>query len=318
MISLVRAKMKTNDTGKKERRFKRLLTGFQIRRDLAKAPKCFLISASSLFTFIIKTPDINLSLILTGFSVFILACGAATFNSYQDRRLDFQMQRTKNRPLPSKKISLQQTLVQAVFLIFIGMTGLYLVDFSAALPLLGGLAILSYNFIYTPLKTKSMLAILPGAVCGVLPPCIGWLAAGGKPDSITLWSIMAMFGLWQLPHYWLVLLHHRQDYNHSNIPNMLNIFSVHQLKKVLFNWVVVFATMSLALPVSNAIVTSAACLLLLLNAGYLIGNFAYQFFIKSGPHNYKNLLIHLNASMFFVMCLGALDRLILFAPVFYR
>ena len=310
--------MKTNYTDKQERLFKRLLTGCQIRLDLAKAPKCFLISVSSLFTFIIKTTDINLSLILTGFSVFILTCGGATLNNYQDRHLDLQMQRTQNRPLPSQKISHRETLVQAVFLIFLGMVGLYLIDAYIPLPLLGAAAILSYNFIYTPLKTKSMLAIFPGAVCGMLPPCIGWLAAGGNIDSLTLWSVMAMFGLWQLPHYWLILLHHRQDYHHSKIPNMLNIFSVPQLRKILFVWVVVFAVMSFALPMSNAIVTDAACLLLLFNAGYLTGNFAYQFFVKSGSYNYKNLLVHLNVSIVFVMFLGALDRLILFSPILFK
>ncbi len=284
----------------------------KIRFDLAKAPKCFLISVSSLFASIIKTPDINLSLILTGLSVFALASGAATFNNYQDRHLDFQMQRTRNRPLPSKKISPRQTLVQAVFLISLGMAGLYLVDTSAALPLLGAVAIVAYNFIYTPLKTKSMLAIFPGAVCGMLPPCIGWLAAGGKIDSITLWSIMAIFGLWQLPHFWLILLLYPQDYVRAKVPNMLGLFSVHQLRKVLFHFVVVFAITTLTLPFFNAIVTGIASWLMLLNAYFLVGNFAYQFFFTAQNDNYKSLLVHLNASLVFMMCLGALDRLILF------
>lgn len=288
------------------------VAGLKIRLDLAKAPKSFLISVSSLFTFIIKTPEINFYLILTGLSVFLLASGAATFNNYQDRHLDFQMQRTQHRPLPSRQISLRQTFVQAIFLISLGMAGLYLVDASAALPILGAVAIVMYNFIYTPLKTKSMLAILPGAVCGMLPPCIGWLAAGGKIDSITLWSIMAIFGLWQLPHFWLILLLYPQDYVRSQVPSMLGLFSVHQLRKVLFNFVMVFAITTLTLPFFNAIVTGIARWLMLLNAYFLVFNFAYQFFFKAKNYNYKSLLVHLNASLVFMMSLGALDRLILF------
>ncbi len=308
--------MKTNNTSNKGASAERLLTHLKIRFVLAKAPKSFLISASALFAFIIKAPDISFISVWTGISVFVLACGAATLNNYQDRYLDSKMQRTQNRPLPAGKISVRQTLVQAVFLILIGLAGLYLVDASAGLPLLGTLAILCYNFIYTPLKTKSMLAIFPGAVCGMLPPCIGWLAAGGTIDSITLWNIMAIFGLWQLPHYWLVLLLHPQDYMHSKAPSMLSLFSASQLRKVLFNWVMVFAIMTLALPLLNAIVTDVVRWLILLNALYLVCNFAYQFFLKTEHYNYKSLLVHLNAALVCMMSLGAVDRLILFYPRF--
>jgi len=308
--------MKTNNTSNKGASVERLLTHLKIRFVLAKAPKSFLISASALFAFIIKSPGISFIPVLTGISVFVLACGAATLNNFQDRHLDSKMQRTQNRPLPSRRISVRQTLVQAILLILLGMTGLYSVDVSGKLPLLGAVASLCYNFIYTPLKTKSMLAIFPGAVCGMLPPCIGWLAAGGEIESITLWSIMAMFGLWQLPHYWLILLLHPQDYIRSKMPNMLSLFSASQLRKVLFNWVMVFAIMTLALPLLNVIVTDIARWLILLNALYLVCNFTYQFFLKTEHYNYKFLLVHLNASLVFMMSLGAVDRLILFYPRF--
>lgn len=287
-----------------------------MRLALAKAPKSFLISASAVFAYIVQRAEINVSMILTGCSVFVLACGAATFNNYQDRHLDFQMQRTRNRPLPSGKMSPRRTIVQAGFLVFLGLAGLYRLDASLKLPLLGVLAIVSYNFIYTPLKTRSMLAILPGAICGMLPPCIGWLAAGGRIDSITLWSILALFGLWQLPHFWLILLLYPRDYKDSNMPNLLNIFSVAQVRNVLFTWVMVFAIMTLSLPLSNAVVTGIVRWLLLLNAAGLIANFTYQFFIKAEQYNYKRLLLHLNASLVLMMCFGALDRLILFYPRF--
>ena len=202
-------------------------------------------------------------------------------------------------------------------MVFLGLAGLYRIDASVRLPLLGAVAIVSYNFIYTPLKTKSMLAILPGAVCGMLPPCIGWLAAGGKIDSITLWSIMALFGLWQLPHFWLILLLYPQDYKGSNVPNLLNVFSVDQIRKVLFNWVMVFAVMTLSLPLSNAVVTGIVRWLMVLNAACFVSNFAHQFFLRTEQYNYKTLLVHLNASLIFMMCLGALDRLILFYPRFF-
>ena len=306
--------MKNSSNISQVRTVRGLWAALRLRLILAKAPKSFLISISAVFAYVIKTADIKFSMILTGCSVFALACGAATFNNYQDRHLDFQMQRTRQRPLPSGKISARQTMGQAIFLMALGLAGLYQIDNSLRLPLLGAAAIVSYNFIYTPLKTKSMLAILPGAVCGMLPPCIGWLAAGGKIESTTLWSIMALFGLWQLPHFWLILLLHPQDYLDSNMPNLLNIFTVAQVRKVLFHWVMVFAVMSFSLPLANVVVTDMVHWLLALNAVVLVSHFAYQFFVKTAPYNYKTLLVHLNAALILMMGLGALDRLILFYP----
>ncbi len=300
------------DMTQKTQTASRFMAGVKVRLELAKAPKSLLISVSSLFTFIIKTPEINPQLILTGLSVFVLASGAATLNNYQDRHLDSQMQRTRNRPLPSSRISPRQTIIQAVFLLSLGLAGLSLAVASPALPLLGAAAIVAYNFIYTPLKTISLLAILPGAVCGMLPPCIGWLAAGGKMDSITLWSIMAIFGLWQLPHFWLILLLHPEDYVRSKVPSMLHLFSPEELRKVLFNIVMVFAISTLTLPLFNAIVTGIARWFILLNAYVLVGNFAYQFFFKAQRDSYKSLLVHLNAALVLMMSLGALDRLLLY------
>ncbi len=291
-----------------------LMTGLRLRLFLAKAPKSLLIAVSAVFAYLVKTSDVTFSMIVTAGSVFALACGAATLNNYQDRHLDFQMQRTRHRPLPAGKISLRQTIGQAVLLIVLGLFGLYRIDHSLGLPLLGAVAIVSYNFIYTPLKTRSMLAILPGAVCGTIPPCIGWLAAGGGIESVTLWSIMALFGLWQLPHFWLVLLLYPQDYKNSNIPNLLNIFSIAQVRNVLFTWVMVFAVMTLSLPLLNAVVTDMVHWFMAMNAVGLVGHFAYQFFLKKGQYNYKTLLVHLNASLILMMGLGALDRLILFYP----
>ena len=127
---------------------------------------------------------------------------------------------------------------------------------------------------------------------------------------------MALFGLWQLPHFWLILLMYPRDYEGYRIPNLLNVFSDNQIRKVLFHWVVVFAVMTLFLPLSNAVVTGIVGRLLVLNAMCLVGNFAYQFFIRTGRYNYKNLLVHLNASLILIMGLGVLDRLILFYPRF--
>ena len=82
-------------------------------------------------------------------------------------------------------------------------------------------AVILYNGVYTPLKKKSVLAIIPGAFCGALPPYIGWLSGGGGVISYTAVLLIVLFVLWQIPHYLLVLLTFKDDYEKSSLPNFL-------------------------------------------------------------------------------------------------
>ena len=113
------------------------------------------------------------------------------------------------------------------------------------LPMAGLLGVCFYNLIYTPLKRRTILAIVPGAVCGVLPILMGWMAAGGGLASPKVWILVVIFGVWQLPHFWLVVLANRRDYRSSGIPNMLGILSVRQLRKLVFVWVGSFVVLTL-------------------------------------------------------------------------
>lgn len=233
-------------------------------------------------------------------AVFLLAAGSAALNNFQDREIDKKMRRTWDRPIPKGKVHLNFVLILSSILIAIGLSWLFLIRNSFLIQFLGIAAVILYNFVYTPLKNKTTLAVFPGALCGMIPPLLGFLAAGGTIESARIWSLMIIMGIWQIPHFWLVLLCHMEDYNDSETKSMLKIFSVKQLGNILFVWVCVFAVMSLSVPLFRIVVKEYSFWFIFLNAVGLILGFSINLFI-SIKHNYRYLFIHLNLAVFFLM-----------------
>lgn len=142
--------------------------------------------------------------------VALATAGALALNQYLEREVDGIMTRTRRRPIPSGRLTPGQALTFGIFLLLAGLG--HLAWWVGLLPAsLTAFSAAAYLFLYTPLKTRSYLATLVGAIPGGLPALIGWTAATG---SISLGGI-ALFGmafLWQLPHVlalsWLL----REDY----------------------------------------------------------------------------------------------------------
>lgn len=157
---------------------------------------------------------LNISgLIKTLIGTLLVASGTATLNQYIERVWDGQMRRTANRPLPAGRIGAGEALVFGVILSVAG--GLYLT--LAVNWLAGALAVatlLSYLFIYTPLKRKSALCTLLGAFPGAMPTLIGWAGAVGRIDD-QAWFLFAILFLWQFPHFLAIALMYRDDYGRA-------------------------------------------------------------------------------------------------------
>ena len=147
----------------------------------------------------------------TAAGVFFLAGGAAALNQFQERRTDALMPRTRKRPLPSHDLRSRTALFAALLMIAGGLV--LLASFTGWLPaLLGLMNVVLYNLIYTNLKRRTFLAVIPGGLVGAVPPLIGFTAAGGSlfaPQALFLAGFMFM---WQLPHFWLLLSSYRLEY----------------------------------------------------------------------------------------------------------
>lgn len=143
------------------------------------------------------------------------AGGTLALNQYIERDVDARMKRTRLRPLPDGR--LQPT---EAFCFGVAITGgglLYLVLFANLLSaFLTAISVASYLFLYTPLKRKTSLCSLVGAVPGALPPVIGWAAARGEL-GLEAWVLFAIMFLWQIPHSLAIARLYRDDYAQAGI-----------------------------------------------------------------------------------------------------
>lgn len=152
----------------------------------------------------------GLRLLCTLLGTALVAAGTSALNQYLERDLDAKMTRTRNRPLPAGRMAPRQALIFACSITLIGLIGLALtVNLLTA-----GLAAAThvfYIFVYTPLKQKTSLSTLVGAVPGALPPVGGW-AAARNDLSIEAWVLFAILFLWQLPHVLAISWLYSEDY----------------------------------------------------------------------------------------------------------
>ena len=154
-----------------------------------------------------------LSLVHTLVGTVLVASGAATLNQLIELRFDRQMRRTARRPLVSRRIEPSHALWFGASLSIFG--AVYLgVTTNALASLLSILTLLGYLFLYTPLKRKTPLCTLIGAVPGATPPLIGWAAARGCLDT-NAWLLFAIVFLWQFPHFMAIAWMYREDYSRA-------------------------------------------------------------------------------------------------------
>jgi protoheme IX farnesyltransferase len=140
----------------------------------------------------------------------LCAGGANAANQWLEVRGDAQMERTRTRPLPTGKISLWQAFSVAVALTIAGPVLLAVTTNWLA----AGLAVAAaavYVLVYTPLKTRTSFCTLVGALCGALPPMLGWAAATGTLGA-GAWILGATLFAWQIPHFLALAWLHRVDY----------------------------------------------------------------------------------------------------------
>ena len=156
-----------------------------------------------------------LGLLHTILGTGLIASGTAALNQWYERDADRHMRRTSDRPIPSGRVTPRRALLFAVALSLAGFADLWLgVNLLAAL--LGLFTLLSYLFLYTPLKSRSWLSTTIGAFPGAMPPMIGFAAAHGSITS-EAWVLFAILFLWQFPHFYSIAWMYRDDYARAGI-----------------------------------------------------------------------------------------------------
>ncbi|HSD21778.1 MAG TPA: heme o synthase [Anaeromyxobacter sp.] len=196
---------------------------------------------------------------LTVLATAAVVGAANALNCWLERDIDALMRRTRDRPLPAGRVDPFTALALGIMVPVFALPVLALVanPLTAALAFV---ALVTYVAIYTPMKQRSTLALLVGAVPGAIPPLMGWTAVTGRLDAGGL-ALFALLFAWQLPHFLAVSLYLREDYARGG----LRVFSLVHGERATRAWIAVTAI--LLVPVSLLLVPLGV-------AGRLYGAFA--------------------------------------------
>ena len=195
-----------------------LLTRSKIFLSLTKARLSFSVVFSTLAGYILAIEVINFfDIVLLLVGGYCMVGASNSFNQIIEKDKDALMDRTKSRPLPTKKISISSAFWISVFLTLLGLSILYTINYKTAF--FAAISVFIYTCVYTPLKPLTPLSVFVGAIPGAIPFMLGWVAAtnsfGIEPGTL----FMIQF-FWQFPHFWALGWMLDDDYKKAGF-NML-------------------------------------------------------------------------------------------------
>lgn len=204
--------------------------------ELGKVRITAAVSITTITGYLLHTTRLDPALAWTILGIFLLASGASSLNHLQEYRYDSLMARTRDRPLPSGRITVSGAVWVTLAYVIPGSLLLYLGAGMLGL-FLGWLALIWYNVIYTYLKRYTPWAVVPGSVIGSIPPLIGWVSAGGSLLDPLVIPIAAFFFIWQVPHFWLLIMKYGKEYESAGFPSLSRSMSQVQMGRMIFLWV---------------------------------------------------------------------------------
>lgn len=246
---------------------------------------------------------------LTGITgVFILACGASALNQVQERKYDAKMERTSGRPLPEGVLGVIPALIISILLII---SGLLLLSFSENIQpfFLGCFNIIWYNGFYTYLKRKTAFAVVPGSLTGSVPVLMGWTIAGGSLLLAEPWLLAFFMFMWQIPHFWLLMLTYGNQYQAAGLPALPDLFSRRQMRNIIFSWIMAASVSSMMLTILGIWSHPSLKITVIAINIWLITIVIINLF-SSEKRNYRQLFIHINVFMIVVLVLLVIDQMI--------
>tara|TARA_Y100000758_G_scaffold193349_1_gene137768 strand:- start:1971 stop:2867 length:897 start_codon:yes stop_codon:yes gene_type:complete len=189
--------------------------------ELIKFRLSFLVTFSSVFGFLLSSNYINyFSLFILIISGFFITGSSIINNQIIEKDSDKLMNRTKNRPLPTNKISSRNALFISLALCITGLI-LMVLFLNKLTALLSFLSLIIYTFLYTPLKKVGPIAVFVGAIPGALPPLIGWVASTND-ISLEALIIFSIQFIWQFPHFWAIAWVSDDDYKRAGFKLLPN------------------------------------------------------------------------------------------------
>ncbi len=285
------------------------MKSFRIFLELSKVKITFAVALTTITGYLLAGGSFDTGLILPTIGIFLLACGSSAINHYQEREQDLKMERTRNRPIPSGRISPSGALLFAFLLAAAGSSILYIGSGMLGMQL-GLLALIWYNVIYTPLKKKTAFAVVPGAVIGAIPPLVGWVSAGGQLSDPRALFMAFFFFIWQVPHFWLLMLKYGEEYTQAGFPSITQLYSSRQIKHITFIWILATAVSTLMLPAFDVVESWVVMAGLLISSIWLVGQFTRLLSVRDLAFSPIRYFMKINYFVLAVIIFLSLDRFI--------
>jgi len=184
----------------------------RVLAELTKARLVALVVVTTAVGFVLagRPPFARSAFAWTLLGTFLAAAGVMSVNQAIEWRRDAAMERTRSRPIPSGDVTPRQAWALGVGIAATGLAVLA-VRVNTFTALLGLAVVVLYAGVYTPLKTRSTLCTLAGAVCGAIPPMMGWTGAAGRLE-FGAWLLAFLLFVWQIPHFLALAWLYRTDY----------------------------------------------------------------------------------------------------------
>lgn len=266
------------------------------------------VSLTTAAGYLLAVEKLSVEILIPVIGIFLQACGSSALNQFQERKIDALMSRTSNRPLPAHRIKASA----AIFIVFVLVTaGVFILYFGTNIQAtwLGIFALIWYNGVYTPLKRKTAFAAAPGALIGAIPPMVGWVAGGGYIFDPQIILIASFFFIWQVPHFWLLLLISGDDYQRAGLPSLTEIFSISQISRMTFIWMIATAIAVLIISNFGAIESIAMKILLLVSTLGFCWQAAQILKIQKKTFPFKFAFISINIFALSVIVCLSIDKL---------
>ena len=281
--------------------------------DLIKLRVSLLITLSTAAGFILAK-GFEAKIAFPVFGVFLLAAGSLALNQVQERKIDALMERTKKRPLPTGRLHVKSAVMISLVLLVLGSSILFIKTNLTALAL-GLLSVIWYNGFYTFFKRRSAFAAVPGALIGALPPLIGWTAGSGSLFDPKIMAVAFFFFVWQVPHFWLLLLSSGDDYEKAGLPSLQKVFTKEQIARITFVWILATAVTGFMIPLFHVVNSFWVNLFFLLSILWLIVNAVKILREEEREEGSRFAFNAINIYAFFVISFLSLSRFLsLFLP----
>ncbi|MDB9720507.1 heme o synthase [Winogradskyella sp.] len=179
-------------------------------KEITKMGLSISVVFSAIAGYLLGAETINFTtLTLLAFGGYFMVGASNAYNQIIERDLDALMDRTKNRPIPAGRMSVNMAFFIATSFTVAGLVTLYIINPKTAM--YGAISIFLYTSVYTPLKTKTSLAVFVGALPGAIPFMLGWVAARNN-FGIEPGTLFAIQFFWQFPHFWAIGWFLHEDY----------------------------------------------------------------------------------------------------------